>query len=215
MTKDGGADEYEEKFMEGGRSLARSKVRIPWYVALYFVLPWLLVCGAVAVDALRTGRLAPVVAALATGVVMALVLVLHSHLRLTVTEKAVHVQLGVLGPTIPLERVRSCVVEEHGIPDWLAWGAKWTGPRQWAYFAPGAEGRGVKVTYVDDGGTERGVFVSCHDPEGIVAAVERARAGSSSGVRVESERVPPSSTGQEAEGREEAPKQRETKQGAP
>lgn len=178
------------KYMEGGAALAVSKKRMPaWWFAL-MGLPGggLLLASLVGV---LTGGV-PVVGAIASAL-LALMLVgmmalVFSHLRVVVTDHALQVQLGLWGPTIPLEQIQSIRACPYDWKKYGGWGIRYGLDGSFCYSIPGGTGECIEIEWVNEKGKTVRHVVSSDDAAGIVATVENARAArgvSATGVRVE------------------------------
>lgn len=184
-------DEYVSKYMEGGDALAVSKKRMPaWWFAL-MALPGggLLLASLMGV---LTGGV-PVVGAIAS-TLLSLMLVtmmalVFSHLRMVVTEHALHVQLGLWGPKIPLDRIQSIRACPYDWKKYGGWGIRYGLDGSFCYSIPGGTGECVEIAWLNEKGKTVRHVVSSDDAADIVATVERARSArgiAATGVRVES-----------------------------
>ncbi len=186
----GAGDEYVAKYMEGGEALAIAKKRMPaWWFALLAV-PGLGVALAGLSAVLTSG--APMIGLLATMVVsltmITLMSLLFSHLRTVVTERVLHVQLGLWGPKIPIEKITAIRAAMYDWTRYGGWGIRYGRDGSICYSVPGGTGQCVEVEWTKDNGKAARHVVSVDDAAAIVAAVERARSAStagSSGVRVD------------------------------
>ncbi len=171
-TEDPKADAYEAAYMQGERAILRSKKPMGWW--------WHALMGFVglATVAAAVGDSAPV--ALVALPLVGFTWILFSYLRVVVTSKEVHVQLGVFGPKIPIDRIDACTVEEYKPLRYGGWGIRRGLDGSWAYSIPGGTHRGVRIEYRSGSGKKKAVFVSSNDAEEVAAAIARARA-----VRVE------------------------------
>src|SRR5262249_38395089 len=125
----GPPDAYEASYMEGGRSLARTREGIPWWS-----------------HALIGGTAASVVGvAVSYGVLGALPLLplpvmawaMFMYLRVSVTADHVHIQLGLFGPKIPLEAIEHCSAEHDSPLRYGGWGVRFAKDGTVAYSMPG------------------------------------------------------------------------------
>ena len=94
-------DEYTAQYMEGGRARIVTKQRMPWW---FFAV-------------IGFAAMATMASAFATGPVnliglipLVLITLVLSHLRVVVTDDALHVQYGLWGPTIAVENITRCEV---------------------------------------------------------------------------------------------------------
>ncbi len=172
------ADDYEARYMgDEGAVLYRDKIRAPWYMHGSILAGGLAgVVGTVlgGEPLLGLGLIAPVTAFMWTNFVT---------LRVTVTSKALHVQYGLFGPTIPVEDIVSVKAGKY---NWLKYGGK--GIRfgldgSTAYNMFGDKSEGVEITY-RKGRRTKTVLVSSGDPQGLANAIMEAQARA--GVRTDS-----------------------------
>jgi hypothetical protein len=90
-------------------------------------------------------------------------------LRISVTKKNVRIQLGVVGPTIPVEQIVGCRVVETSLAR--------RGHRRFIYNVGGKGGRLVEIEWRKKaGGSTMTTLVSVKNADELVSAVERARA---------------------------------------
>lgn len=184
-------DEYVSKYMEGGEALAVSKKRMPaWWFAL-MALPGggLLLASLIGVI---TGGV-PIVGALASTLLSLLLVgmmaLVFSHLRMVVTDHALHVQLGLWGPKIPLEQIQSIRACPYDWKKYGGWGIRYGLDGSFCYSIPGGTGECVEIEWVNEKGKTVRHVVSSDDAAGIVATVQNARSAraiAATGVRVES-----------------------------
>jgi len=166
-------DTYEAKYMGGAEALFRDRRGMPRWMHALFLLPLLLQL-AIGVTLLALGIPSGLVN-LAFVPLLAFMWMLFLFLRITVTKEALHVQYGVFGPKVPLERIEAV---EVGTYDWVAHGG--FGIRRsrarggTAYSTPGGNGKCVTVTYRDDKGKPCVVTVTCDDAEEL-AGLLRAK----------------------------------------
>jgi hypothetical protein len=95
-----------------------------------------------------------------------------SVLRTVVTRHELHVQCGLLGPRIPIERIKTCRVgEQHTRVR--------TGTRledgMWTTSYLLGFGEYVEVVYTNERGRDRRVLFSATDPHAIAQAIQSAR----------------------------------------
>jgi hypothetical protein len=164
------ADDYEKKYMSGEGALATARARMPWvFDALLLIL---------AAFTTATSIASGTWVALATVPLLLLVWLLFMFLRVTVTPDALHVQLGLFGPRIAMDEITSATVAKYEALKYGGWGIRMGLDGSIAYSLPGHGGKGVAVTFTKNG-KARKMFVTCPNPEEIVAAIDKAR-----GVRV-------------------------------
>lgn len=171
-------DEYTARYMEGGRALVQTRQRMVWwFFALLGFSAAVQVIAAVAVGAWVNLLAVPLIAVVG---------LLFSHLRVTVTPTHLYIQYGLFGPTIPLERVESAEVVKYQPLKYGGWGIRRSLDGTRAYSVPGNDGEAALVSYRDDKGALRKVVVTTPRAAEVCRAVMvgAARAGRS-GVRVE------------------------------
>ncbi|HEY1958236.1 MAG TPA: hypothetical protein VGH28_21615 [Polyangiaceae bacterium] len=162
------ADDYEKKYMSGEGALASSRARMPWF----FDVLLLILAGITTATSIASGTWV----ALATVPLLLLVWILFMFLRVTVTPDALHVQLGVFGPHVAMSTITSASVAKYDSLKYGGWGIRLGLDGSVAYSLPGHGGKGVAVTF-EKNGKPRKMFVTCPNPEEIVAAIEKARGG--------------------------------------
>jgi hypothetical protein len=162
------ADDYEKKYMSGEGALAHSRAMMPWpfHVLLLFL----------AAFTTATSVASGTWVALATVPLLLLVWILFMFLRVTVTPDVLHVQLGVFGPKIPIDEIVSATVAKYDALKYGGWGIRLGIDGSVAYSLPGHGGKGVAVTF-EKNGKQRKMFVTCPNPEEVVAAIDKARGG--------------------------------------
>jgi hypothetical protein len=172
-----GADDYERKYMGGDGALARSRARMPWWFHALIGL-----VGTMSlVSAITSGNVVVLAWSLATVPVLAVVWLLFLYLRVTVSADALHVQLGLFGPKIPIADVLEATVAQYDVLKYGGWGIRLGLDGSVAYSVPGYGGRGLRVRFTK-GGRERTVFVTSPNPDELVAAIEKAE--KARGVRI-------------------------------
>ena len=173
------ADDYEKKYMSGEGAIASARARMPWP---FDVLLLFLAAFTTATSIFSSGASGTWVA-LATVPLLLLVWILFMFLRVTVTNDALHVQLGLFGPKVPVEQITSATVAKYDAMKYGGWGIRLGLDGSVAYSVPGHGGKGVAITFSKDG-KERKMFVTCPNPEEIVSALDQARARAGANVRV-------------------------------
>lgn len=170
-----GVDDYEDKYMGGGAILYQTKAKAPWTFHLLMLSP-LLVSGLI----LTISSFAPnapgwlPLMILPTLVILAPLWLLFSVLRATVTSTHVHIQYGLFGPKIPLEKITACEGVAYDWKKYGGFGIRRGADGSHAYNMMGDQGRAVKLTWTDDSGRPVTTLVSASDPDGFVNAVKRA-----------------------------------------
>ena len=172
-----GGDEYTAQYMEGGRARIVTKQRMPWWFFALMAFSAVSVLG----SGLATGSFIGMLGLIP----LALVTLLLSHLRVTVTDDAVHVQLGLWGPTIAMENIVSCEVKPYEARRFGGWGIKRAADGTIAYSVPGDDGECIALEIVE-GARTRKMVITTPNAAGVALAIEEARARKlGSGVRVD------------------------------
>ena len=170
-------DEYTAQYMEGGRARIVTKQRMPgWFFGLM---------GVAALAVLGSGLASGSIASLVGVIPLVLVTLLLSHLRVVVTDDAVHVQYGLWGPTIAVESITRCEVKPYEALRFGGWGFKRSLDGTMAYSVPGGEGECVALE-IADGAKTRKVVITTPNAAAVALAIEEARARKlGSGVRID------------------------------
>ena len=170
-------DEYTAQYMEGGRARIVTKQRMPgWFFGLM---------GVAALAVLGSGLASGSIASLVGVIPLVLVTLLLSHLRVVVTDDAVHVQYGLWGPTIAVETITRCEVKPYEAMRFGGWGFKRSLDGTMAYSVPGGEGECVALE-IADGAKTRKVVITTPNAAAVALAIEEARARKlGSGVRID------------------------------
>lgn len=185
-------DQYAARYMRGrGRVLLRDAiVGRKLFALLGGVTLW---CGAGAVasflGALPKASLGASLFVTALAALFAFLTITMTVVRSVVSEGELHVQYGMWGPRIPIERIRESRVVPFDWTRYSGWGIRRSFDGSWAYVARGG-GDVVEVTWIDDAGAKQTVQFSAKDPRAVVEAIERARAGAKPKVRVATDGVP-------------------------
>jgi hypothetical protein len=185
-------DPYERDYMtpEDGEVLYRDKFIASW--------PWHAIMGAatlitVAAMALPTASGAPTPAWLwpLTILPMLALWILFAVIRVTVTTRHVHVQMGPFGPKIAIEDIESVESVDYDWKEYGGWGIRYRPGKGMAYNMMGDGGEGVKINRRTASGKLRHVLVSSAQAPLIVDAVQRAMAmsGASQGADDAAEEV--------------------------
>lgn len=169
-------DEYTAQYMEGGRARIVTKQRMPWW---FFAI-------------IGLSAVATIGSALATGPVnliglipLALITLVLSHLRVVVTDDALHVQYGLWGPTIAVEDITRCEVTTYNPLRFGGWGFRRALDGTRAYSVPGGDGECIALE-VTEGTKTRKVVITTPDAASVALAIEEARARKlGSGVRID------------------------------
>lgn len=169
-------DEYTAQYMEGGRARIVTKQRMPWW---FFAV-------------IGFAAIATIGSAFATGPVnliglipLALITLVLSHLRVVVTDDALHVQYGLWGPTIAVENITRCEVTTYNPLRFGGWGFRLALDGTRAYSVPGGDGECIALE-VTEGSKTRKVVITTPDAAAVALAIEEARARKlGSGVRID------------------------------
>ncbi len=169
-------DEYTAQYMGGGRARIVTKQRMPWW---FFAV-------------IGFAAMATIGSAFATGPVnliglipLVLITLVLSHLRVVVTDDALHVQYGLWGPTIAVENITRCEVTTYNPLRFGGWGFRRALDGTRAYSVPGGEGECIALE-VTEGSKTRKVVITTPDAAAVALAIEEARARKlGSGVRID------------------------------
>ena len=166
-------DPYERHYMAGeGPVLYRHKHRAPWQLHAIFAGGMLAVFGA----ALAAGGAGGGAVGIAVGLpLIALVWLLFSVLRVTVSEGQVNVQYGLLGPKIPIAAIESAEVVTF---EWMrvgGWGIRRSFAGEWIFNMPGDGGRLVRIVWRDARGKRRVIQVGSPRADELLRQIQRAR----------------------------------------
>lgn len=173
-----GVDEYEAKYMGGGAILHQSKAKAPLGFHLLMLLPAIvssLALGLATLDPRAPGWIPLMI--LPSLVVTLPIWLLFSVLRVTVTTSHVHIQYGLFGPKIPLEKITSCEGVAYDWKKYGGFGIRRGADGSYLYNMMGDQGRAVKIGWTDEKGKSVTTLVSASDPEGFVRAVNKAKSG--------------------------------------
>jgi len=106
--------------------------------------------------------------------ILALVWLLFGVLRVTVSEQAVKVKLGLFGPTIPMNSVESAIAIDYKWGAFGGWGIR-MGPHGTMYNIIGDGGRAVKITWRNERGKKKVTFVGTRTADELATAINRGR----------------------------------------
>ena len=189
-------DDYERRYMSGdGDVIHRAKMKAPGWFFLLFLIPIVIECvvfGTLAFTVPHFPKGMLLVPALVVPF-LALMAILFSVLRVTVSRKIVHVQYGLFGPKIPIDAIESADVVAYDWKKYGGWGIRRGRDGSWAYNMVGDSGRAVKVVWKEPNGKVTTHLLVASDPDALAGAIARARigearnAGAGARMRVEAE----------------------------
>ncbi len=179
-----GEDEYERRYMGDGGIVYQCKTKAPAAFHWLVLLPPLFASLVLGITALATAAPAALMlAALPTFLITIPIWLLFSVLRATVTATHLHIQYGLFGPKIPLSSISKIEAVRYDWKQYGGFGIRRGRDGSWAYNMMGDQGRAVRIGWRDEKGRETVTLLSTTDPDALVAAVEKARAGSTSPAR--------------------------------
>lgn len=163
-------DAYEQKFMAGeGTVLYRDKRRAPWPLHAAIAAAAAIVLG----GAVASGELLVLAIALP---LLALIWVLFSVLRVTVSERVVTVQLGLFGPEIPVGAIELCEATTYDWKKFGGWGIRRSREGEWIYNMPGDGGHAVRMVWRDRRGRRRVTLIGSRHADQLASKIRGARA---------------------------------------
>lgn len=171
-------DDYEAMYMAGEGVLYRDKIKAPKAYFLLFLLPILVQIIALGAAALAGG---PVPASTfvilpLTSLLVAMIGLLFSVLRITVTAREVIVQYGLFGPKIPISAIGDCRAIKYNWMNYGGWGIRRGRDGSWAYNMIGDAGRAVCIDWTDANGKAQTTLLASPNPDGLAHAINEARA---------------------------------------
>jgi hypothetical protein len=160
-------DAYERQYMAGqGTVLYHGKRPAPKWLQLLTGINVFVGLGLLVTPAWATGLfLIPV------GFLM---WALFAVLRFTVSERAVKIQYGLFGPTIPTAAIESAEAIDYDWKKFGGWGIRRSRSGEWIYNMPGDGGRAVRIVWRDKKGKQRITLIGTPNPEPAVAAIGTA-----------------------------------------
>lgn len=163
-------DPYERKFMAGqGTVLYRDKHRAPW--------PLHAIMGAAALAVIGSAAATGELIGLAIGLpILAIVWLMFSVLRVTVSSGAVNVQYGLFGPEIPMAAIESAAATTYDWKQFGGWGIRRSRDGAWIYNMPGDGGRAVRIVWRDRKGRRVVTLIGSPEHEQLAAKIAGARA---------------------------------------
>ncbi len=166
------SDPYEQEFMGAGELvLHRDKVaNSGWMHAL---MAFVTVAGIVGV----IGSGAPIAVALLPLLVGFMAWLSIATLRTTVTAENVYIQMGIIGPTIPVDSIVSAKAVDYSWVKYGGWGVRFSiFDGSIAYNVMSDKGKAVEIEY-KKGNKIKKVLVSSHQNALLADAIQRAMAG--------------------------------------
>lgn len=161
-------DAYEETYMPGeGMVVYRDKSRAPWPLHAIFG-------SLIAATTVGFGLAGAWISMALSLPVFALMWLLFSVLRVTVSEGVVNVQYGLFGPRIPMAAIESAEAVEYDWKQFGGWGIRVNRKGEWMYNMPGDGGRAVKIVW-HKRGKRRVTYIGSLQHEGLAAQIQRAR----------------------------------------
>ncbi|MFO0592561.1 MAG: DUF3093 family protein [Polyangiaceae bacterium] len=172
-------DDYEAHYMAGDGVIYRDKMKAPKLFFAILLVPMLiqlvaLVAVALAPAPLPLGVYLPFPFTVA---LLALIGLLFSVLRVTVTQREVYVQYGLFGPKIPIEQIVRAEAVAYDWKQYGGWGIRRARDGSWAYNMMGDAGRAVRIVWSDGKGGTNTTLVASSDPEALARAIQVARGG--------------------------------------
>lgn len=197
------ADDYESKYMkEEGDVLHREKTvwKLHWillFAPTILLMTSVLGMAGVVQDHGKPFPLAAAAVMLPLAIAFLALWAMFISLRVHVTTKEVHIQFGVFGPRIPIDRIDSVVVRDY--PALALGGGIKRYDGAWAYTLWGQGTRFVRIEWHDESGGKNSTILWAQDPDMFAAIIEKARAGKQMRVDVPAET---SELAEEVEGEE-------------
>ena len=163
-------DPYEAEYMRGqGVVLYRDKSRAPWPLHAIMATVSAVVVG----SAIATGTWLEAAISLP---ILALVWILFSVLRVTVSEGHVNVQYGLFGPKIPIAAIESAEPVSYDWKRFGGWGIRMNASGEWMYNMPGDGGKAVKIVWRNKKGKRKVTYVGSLQHEDLARQIHRAQA---------------------------------------
>ncbi len=170
----GAVDRYEEEFMAGeGTVLYRAKARAHWSLAA-------LILGVGGAATLASWSVAPVATVLTLGF-LGLLWLLFAVLRVTVSEGAVKIQLGLWGPRIPIASITSARATTYKFSQFGGWGIRYSLSLGTMYNMPGDGGNALKIEWRTEEGREKTTWVGTREAPELARAIRAAKAAAVTG----------------------------------
>ena len=163
-------DPYEQKFMAGeGVVLYRDKRRAPWPLhASIAAAAVLMIGGGIASGGLLTLAI--------TLPLLAMIWVLFSVLRVTVSSGMVTIQFGIFGPEIPVAAIEQCEATTYDWKKFGGWGIRRSRKGEWIYNMPGDGGHAVRIVWRDRKGRRKVTLIGGRHADQLASKIRGARA---------------------------------------
>lgn len=168
MRDPAGVDAFERQYMSDGAPVLyreRSKAS-PLLLAMY---------GVAAIGTIGNLVVGQFLAAGGVLAFLALLYVITSVLRVTVTQKSVFIRLALWGPTIPLESIESVEAFRYTFWDYGGWGVRIRVGKGTMYNVPGDGGHAVRIVWTDEHGQRRRTAVGTKHAAALAEQIEEAR----------------------------------------
>lgn len=182
-------DDYEAAYMGRDGVLYRDKIKAPKSFFLLLGLPLFIQAITFSAVALQDKPVPPavwLVLPFTTGLI-ALIGLLFSVLRVTVTREEVIIQYGLFGPKIPVRQIQDCKAVQYDWKQYGGFGIRRGLDGSWAYNMMGDAGRACRIEWLDARGKKQVTLVASPDPEALARAIQRARGAAPPRLRVASE----------------------------
>ena len=168
-------DDFEAQMASGRTILHRQKLASPRIFHPLMFIAFLAALFILGPNAIAEGTLQ---AWLGLGWILGVVSFIWSMfyaLRTTVTPEKVNIKFGLLGPSIPIDKIVHCEAEEYWALKYGGYGvryAPWNGT--WAFNMLGDKGKAVRIHYKTLFGVRKVVVSSLH-PNVLADAINQAR----------------------------------------
>jgi hypothetical protein len=190
-----GTDDYTAEHMAGGNVILRDKRVAGTALKVLSLVPAALFLaggiGSGAAALLAEGRAVTSLAIMGVlgtvlGAMFALMWLMGNVLRTVVTDRELHIQYALLGPRIPIERIKSCRVAEQR--NRVRVGKRFEDGMWTSSYLLGL-GEYVEVIFENERGGERRVVFTPEDPRGVARAINKARDQRAGKLRIDGEEV--------------------------
>lgn len=157
------------KVMYRSKQVSRLMALLPLFFALVFVVAGGVFASGVVPAIPQLVSLLP----FGLGGMLAFLGLTASGLRTVLTTEELRVQLGLWGPRIPLDAIRSCEVIDYDVQKFGGYGLKIrNGVR--IYSMPGSH-QAVALRYTNDSGKEERAVITAEDPVALAGKIQQAR----------------------------------------